>query len=127
MSNEQKTAIQGAEKLLEQERKEALQKEVYNYLKAELEAVDNIDSQIRKLETEKRAHEENIKNIKQGNLEAIEKRRQSFDYLYGVGGTWFHTQPLNGSWTGTGSSQVWYTTNVAGTTITTSSGKTYIF
>ena len=80
MTQIEKTAIQQAEKKLEQERKDKLQEEVYDYLKGELESIDSLERQISKLKTEKVAHEENIKNIKQGNLDAIEKRRQSFVY-----------------------------------------------
>ncbi len=110
------TAIKEAEKTLEQERKEKLQREVYEYLKQELEAIDAIDQKVRKLETEKRAHEENIKNIKQGNLEAIEKRRQAMGWPV----TWAISTSAIGNY-------AFYSANVAGTTVTTSSGKTYIF
>lgn len=124
MSNEQKTAIQQAEKQLETERKERLQKEVYDYLKQELEAIDNIDSQVRKLETEKRAHEENVKNIKQGNLEAIEKRRQNFVWIYPGNST--ITVPFYPQWTVTTGTN-FYNSNVAGLTVNLDSGKTFIF
>lgn len=124
MTQIEKTAIQQADKKLEQERKDKLQEEIYDYLKGELEAIDNLDRQISKLKTEKVAHEENIKNIKQGNLEAIEKRRQTFNYTY---------MPLavttSSGWSGTTytTGTQFYTNNVAGITVTTSSGKTTIF
>lgn len=121
MTQIEKTAIQQAEKQLEQERNEKLQEEIYDYLKGELEAIDSIEQKISKLKTEKVAHEENIKNIKQGNLEAIEKRRQSFVYTYpAIRPPCFTT----GGWT---NGTAFYTNNVAGITITTSSGKTTIF
>ena len=126
MSNETKTAIHLAEKMLEKERSEKLKNEVYLYLKGELEAVDSIDGKIRKLQEEKRAHEENIKNIKQGNLSAIEQRRQAFDWT---------VVPYRPDWpvltsgymisTATGSG--FYSMTVAGTTIQTAAGNTYIF
>ena len=115
--NEQKTAIKLAEEMLEKERKEKLQREVYEYLKSELDSIDDIDKQLRDLSTKKKAHEENIKNIKQGNLEAIEKRRQTF------GGLTIRTPFLNTTVT----SPHFYNTYVAGVTYTTGSGKTYIF
>ena len=126
MTQIEKTAIQQAEKKLEQERKDKLQEEIYDYLKGELEAIDSIEQKISKLKTEKVAHEENIKNIKQGNLDAIEKRRVSFPY------TFYTPIPLGsatGTWTTytTGSSNAFYNSAVAGLTITTSSGKTTIF
>ena len=121
--NEQKTAIKLAEEMLEKERKEKLQREVYNYLKAELDSIDDIDKQLHELNTKKKVHEENVKNIKQGNLEAIEKRRQSFGGL-----TVAATLP---SWliynTNGGSGPQFYNSFVAGVTYTTASGKTYIF
>lgn len=128
MTKNNKTAIQQAEKQLEQERAERLKNEVYNYLKGELEAIDEISSRITKLSEEKRAHEENVKNVKQGNLKAIEERRKSFDWTTTT--TTLEWVPANGSGlmylNSTGSSN-FYAANVAGTTITTSNGKTYIF
>lgn len=114
--NEQKTAIKLAEEMLEKERKEKLQREVYEYLKSELDSIDDIDQKLRDLSTQKKVHEENVKNIKQGNLEAIEKRRQSF-------GGYTFTTTIPTVWTGT----PFYNNFVAGVTITTGSGKTYIF
>ncbi len=122
MTQIEKTAIQQAEKKLEQERKDKLQEEVYDYLKGELESIDSIEQRMSKLKTEKIAHEENIKNIKQGNLDAIEKRRQSFVYTYTPGST-LGTITTSG-WT---SGTMFYNNAVAGLTITTSSGKTTIF
>lgn len=122
MTQIEKTAIQQAEQKLEQDRKEKLQQEVYDYLKQELESIDSIEQRISKLKTEKIAHEENIKNIKQGNLEAIEKRRQTFPYRYYL--------PANTSWSSNGwfsTGSTFYNNNVAGLSITTSSGKTLIF
>lgn len=120
MTQIEKTAIQQADKKLEQERKDKLQEEIYDYLKGELEAIDNLDRQISKLKTEKVAHEENIKNIKQGNLEAIEKRRQTFTYTY-------MPSAFSPPWTTYLTGTQFYTNNVAGITVTTSSGKTTIF
>lgn len=114
--NEQKTAIKLAEEMLEKERKEKLQREVYEYLKSELDSIDDIDQKLRDLSTQKKVHEENIKNIKQGNLEAIEKRRKAF-------GGYMFTTTIPAVWTGT----PFYNTFVAGVTYTTGSGKTYIF
>lgn len=119
MTQIEKTAIKSAEERLEQERKEKLQNEVYEYLKGELDAIDTIDRKVRELETEKRAHEENVKNIKQGNLEAIEKRRQSFQYVY--------SPPVAFKYWTTSSTNNFYNDFVAGATYTTGSGKTYIF
>lgn len=125
MTQIEKTAIQQAEKKLEQERKDKLQEEIYYYLKGELEAIDSIEQQMSKLKTEKVAHEENIKNIKQGNLEAIEKRRQTFSYTYvpavitsGTGAWATYTS---------GGTTAFYNSNIAGITVTTASGKTTIF
>lgn len=122
MTSIEKTAIQQAEKKLEQERKDKLQDEIYDYLKQELESIDSIEQRISKLKTEKVAHEENIKNIKQGNLDAIEKRRQSFNYTYMP----YAITTSGGSGTYT-TGTAFYNTAVAGLTITTSSGKTTIF
>ena len=119
MTQQEKTAIKSAEERLEQERKEKLQQEVYDYLKGELEAIDSIEQKLSKLKTEKIAHEENIKNIKQGNLEAIEKRRNSFDYTY--------TTTTLPQWPTYSTGTAFYTSSVAGITVTTSSGKTTIF
>lgn len=121
--NEQKTAIKLAEEMLEKERKEKLQREVYNYLKAELDSIDDIDKQLHELNTKKKVHEENVKNIKQGNLEAIEKRRQSIGGLT-VTTTFppWEIATLNG-----GTGLQFYNNFVAGVTYTTASGKTYIF
>lgn len=121
MTQIEKTAIQQAEQKLEQERKDKLQEEIYVYLKGELESIDSIEQQISKLKTEKVAHEENIKNIKQGNLEAIEKRRQSFRYTY------IPMTIANKSFATYTTSNAFYNNAVAGLTITTSSGKTTIF
>lgn len=125
-TKDQKTAIQQAEKQLEQERAEKLKNEIYSYLKGELEAIDSIDGKIRKLSEEKRAHEENVKNLKQGNLKAIEERRKNYNWTITRGDNYFL---LGGGFTTTcgGSSSQFYSTNVAGTTITTTAGKTYIF
>jgi len=126
MTNQQKTAIQQAEKQLEQERSERLRNEVYNYLKQELDSIDIIDAKIGKLSEEKRAHEENVKNIKQGNLKAIEERRKNYNWMVTVPYIPNPTWTIAATSTGTTSSDFYYT-NVAGTTITTSNGKTYIF
>ena len=124
MSQEQKTAIKLAEEMLDKERKEKLQREVYEYLKQELDYIDEIEQKLNKLKTEKTAHEENIKNIKQGNLEAIEKRRQSFPFTT----TLTHTTTWPTIWTTyNGSGTNFYNGYVAGATITNRSGKTYIF
>jgi len=127
MTNTQKTAIQQAEKQLEQDRAEKLRNEVYNYLKGELEAIDSIDQRIRKLSEEKRAHEENIKNIKQGNLKAIEDRRNSYTWEVVIPNTWNNNFPINYCNGSAGTSGTFYATAVAGTTVTTSTGKTYFF
>ena len=119
MSNEQTTAIQQAEKQLEQERKAKLQREVYDYMRQELERIDDIADKIKKLVTDKRAHEENIKNVKDGNLEAIEKRRQAFGWPVIVNFTHDSGHYRRGT--------AWYNNTIAGSTITTTSGKTYIF
>lgn len=121
MSNETKTAIQQAEKQLDQERKAQLQREVYEYLKQELDSIDSIDNQVRELTTQKKAHEENIKNIKQGNLGAIEKRRLAFPST----ATLTFSQQFPRIWNTTGPN--FYNTFVAGISYTTVSGKTYIF
>lgn len=122
MSQDQKTAIKLAEEMLDKERKEKLQREVYDYLKQELDCIDDIEQKLNKLKTEKTAHEENIKNIKQGNLEAIEKRRQSFPFTTTFTTTW---PSVWTTYNGTGTN--FYNGYVAGITITNSSGKTYIF
>jgi restriction endonuclease S subunit len=128
MTKIEQTAIKSAEERLEQERKEKLQEEIYSYLKGELEAIDSLDQQISKLKTEKVAHEENIKNIKQGNLEAIEKRRQSFPYTFTTTssvGDWITLSPSSNGWYNSGTQ--FYTSSVAGITVTTSNGRTTIF
>ncbi len=125
--NELKTAIKSAEERLENERAERLKQEVYEFLKQELESVDKIDADIRKLNEQKRVHEENIKNVKSGNLEAIEKRRQSLNQLPQFTFTTLTTGNAIGNWTATSGSNRWFNTYVAGTTITTTAGKTYIF
>jgi hypothetical protein len=121
MTNENKTAIQQAEKQLENERAEKLKNEIYTYLKQELELIDNIDNRIRKLSEEKRAHEENIKNIKQGNLKAIEERRKQY---VSTGDNWI---TITGGYGTSSYDPGFYFTNIAGTTITTTYGKTYFF
>lgn len=126
MTQIEKTAIQQAEKKLEQERKDKLQDEIYDYLKQELESIDSIEQRISKLKTEKVAHEENIKNIKQGNLDAIEKRRQTFTYTYMPAAITTANAIWSTTLSGT-SNTAFYNNNVAGLTVTTSSGKTTIF
>lgn len=121
MTKIEQTAIKSAEERLEKERKEKLQEEIYDYLKGELEAIDSIEQKLSKLKTEKIAHEENIKNIKQGNLEAIEKRRQSFTYTY------MPAAITADGWATYSTSTAFYNNNVAGITVTTSNGKTTIF
>lgn len=122
--NEQKTAIKLAEEMLEKERKEKLQREVYEYLKSELDSIDDIDQRLRDLSTQKKVHEENVKNIKQGNLEAIVKRRNSLPGW----STSTMFQPLATYTLQTSSNGTQFYNNfVAGVTITTGSGKTYIF
>jgi hypothetical protein len=116
MTQHEKTAIQQAEKQLEQERKEILQQEVYEYLKSELDEIDRLDANIKEYQTQKRAHEENIKNIKQGNLEAIKRRTQALPYA--TSWTWTAAPAIGPSF---------YASYVAGTTVTTASGKTIIF
>lgn len=126
MSNEQKTAIQGAEKRLEQERREKLQNEIYQFLKSELDEVDRIDGNIKELSGEKRIHEENIKNVKQGNLKAIEDRRRSL-----VNEGYFLNPTLSlPKWNITYSSSSgtnFYSSYVAGMSVRTTNGKLYVF
>lgn len=123
MSDDIKRAIKSAQERLEDEQNEKLKTDIYEYLKSELESIDSIDSRIRKLNEEKRVHEENIKNLKQGNLQAIEKRREAL-----VGGTIvINNWPSFTTLTNTSSSGTFYYSNLAGTTITTTAGKTYIF
>lgn len=123
MTQIEKTAIKSAEERLEQERKEKLQQEIYDYLKHELDSIDQIDERLSKLKAEKIAHEENIKNIKQGNLEAIEKRRQTFPYTLTVARP-FDTNLWHTTSGGTGN---FYTSAVAGMTIVSSNGRATIF
>lgn len=122
MTQTTKTAIQGAEQLLEKERKEKLQNEIYDYLKCELEAIDEIEQKISKWKTEKIAHEENIKNIKQGNLEAIEKRRISFPFVITTNGTFPPSSYINA-----GGANGVYFNQLAGMVVTTTAGTTRIF
>lgn len=119
MTQIEKTAIKSAEERLEQERKEKLQQEIYDYLKHELDSIDQIDERLSKLKAEKIAHEENIKNIKQGNLEAIEKRRQSFPFTY-------TTTATTGNWL-TINPNTFFTNTLAGMTIKSSGGRITIF
>lgn len=119
MTQDIKTAIKQAEKTLEQERSEQLQTEIYTFLKGELEEIDGIENRIRKLSEQKRIHEENVKNVKQGNLAAVEKRRESLNASWP---TWTYTT------SGTGIVRPYfYAATLAGTTITTTAGKTYVF
>lgn len=77
MTQETKTAIKSAEERLEKETNDRLQAEVYDYLKSQLNELEDHKSQKRFHEGEIHRIEENIKNLKSGNLEAIEKRRQA--------------------------------------------------
>lgn len=72
-----KTAIKSATNELEQERTQKLKSEIKDFLVAEFAAIDSLEAQIRSLSDEKRIHEENIKNVRSGNLEAVERRRET--------------------------------------------------
>lgn len=79
MSQDTKEAIQQAQKTLDKERKEQLQREVYEYLKSQLELIESHKERKAFHEGQIRVYEENIKNVKTGNLEAIEKRRKALN------------------------------------------------
>lgn len=121
MTQEIKTAIKAAEQSLEDERQTKLQQEIKSYLKSELDEIDRIDQQISKLKTDKLAHEENIKNLKAGNLKAIEDRRLALG--------WPTPYDLIHTWQGMASnSWNFYNQNIAGFTYQSPfTGKTYIF
>lgn len=126
----EKTAIKSAEERLENERKEKLQQEIYDYLKHELDSIDEIDERLSKLKAEKIAHEENIKNIKQGNLEAIEKRRQSFPYTFTTTVStplWYSTTASGISTSNSTVLPSLFTNTLAGMTIKSSGGRITIF
>lgn len=129
MNQQTKTAIQSAEQDLEKDKQEALKKQIYDYLKGELDAVEGIESQMRKLNEQKKAHEENIKNLKQGNLKAIEERNKSFGWTVQgqLSVTPFIGYSQIAAQASSQSSYAFYTNNVAGTTITTSNGKLFVF
>lgn len=128
MTEQIKTAIKAAEKSLEEDRQAKLRNDVYQYLKQEHEAIDSIEQKVQKLSEERRAHEENIKNIKQGNLKAIEERRKTYDWVV-------YTPRLglaNTTSIGTYANSVtnataFYSNVVAGATVTTTAGNTYIY
>lgn len=122
MNQQTKTAIQSAEQDLEKDKQDALKKQIYDYLKGEIDAVEGIESQMRKLNEQKKAHEENIKNIKQGNLKAIEERNKSFGWNLTVSNTWpFNTtQFLPQGYT-------FYSQNVAGLSVKSTSGRLTVF
>lgn len=124
MTQTEKTAIKSAEERLEQERKEKLQQEIYDYLKHELDSIDEIDERLSKLKAEKIAHEENIKNIKQGNLEAIEKRRQSFPYTFTTTTTIPNIIGTNAAYYG---GTMYLSNAISGMTIKSSGGRITIF
>ena len=122
MTNEQKKAIESAEKRFKEEQAERFKEDIYEFLKQEYNSIESLSEKIKKLQEDKHIHEENIKNIKSGNLGAIEKRRKLTD---GFALTW--TYPPTYPFTGSGWSGDFFNTYVSGTIITTSSGKRYIF
>lgn len=128
MTEQIKTAIKAAEKSLEEDRQTKLRNEVYQYLKYEHEAIDLIEQKVQKLSEERRAHEENIKNIKQGNLKAIEERRKAYDWIVytpqlGISSTLAYATSV----TSGANSTAFYSNAVAGATVTTTAGNTYIY
>lgn len=126
MNPQIKTAIQAAEMDLEKNRKEALKKQIYDYLKSELDAIESIEQQQRKLNEQKKAHEENIKNIKQGNLKAIEERNKSFGWNFTSYPQFSYSTSSNLNYT-TFAGSAFYSNYVAGQTIPTGSGRLVIF
>lgn len=121
MTDETKTAIKSAEKRLEEEKKEKLKEEIYQFLKQELGENERIDKAIAKLKEERRIHEENIKNVKSGNLKAIEDRKKALDQNWAVTWDW-----NTASGTCANHLYTWYNDMVAGITIKIN-GKTFIF
>ncbi len=123
MSDEIKRAIKSAQERLDQETNERLTNEIHEYLREELDSIERLKKQKEEIDTKIRVHEENVKNVKTGNLEAIEKRRQATVSL-NLGGnliTWSTTfQPPTG--------YRFYDNYVAGFTYTSPlTGRTYIF
>lgn len=133
MTQEIKTAIKSAEKRLEEEHQARLTNEIHEYLKSELTSIENLENQIRTLETQKRVHEENIKNIKSGNIKAIEERRKFLLSTNAFGDLTVTSRTLTtatnggGGWTTYTSSANFYNNYVAGFTYETPNGKVYIF
>ena len=122
MTQEIKTAIKSAEQRLEDEQTTKIQEEVYEYLKYELGEIENLKNQVRTLESQLRVHEENVKNVKTGNLEAIEKRRKALNQPAVT--TWTFTSTLPANYSG----YRFYDNYVAGFTYTSPlTGRTYIF
>ena len=117
MTTEIKTAIKSAEERLENEKLEQLKTEVYQFLKQELQSIDDITDKITHLNEQRRVHEENIKNIKAGNLEAVERRREALQQAWHI--PWSH--PLFNR-----NPTAWYNSMIAGFTIKIGD-KTFIF
>src|SRR5690349_14391400 len=115
MSNETKSAIKSAVERLEKEQAEQLQKEIYEYLQSQLELVEKHKERKAFHEGQIRVYEENIKNVKAGNLEAIEKRRKALNVS--------SSAPF--SWTFTSSNpNRFFNDFIAGFTYTASNGRT---
>ena len=119
MSNEQKTAINSAVKRIDDEKSEQLKNEVYQFLKQELEAVESLEEQIKELSEKRRVHEENIKNVKAGNLEAIRKRQVALNQPVQIWSWGNSTATFNPNW--------FYNHYLAGNVVVTLNGKKFIF
>jgi len=108
-------AIKSAQERLESETNERLTNQIHDYLREELDAIESLKQNKEELETKIRLHEENIKNVKTGNLEAIKRRQLSLN------------QPAI-TWTVSSSGWPFFNNYVAGFTYTSPlTGKTYIF
>lgn len=117
MTSEIKKAIQSAEKRLDNEVNEKLTNEIHDYLREELNSIESLKKQKQETENKIRIHEENIKNVKTGNLEAIERRRQALN----APRIWTFT-------TNAGSGTYFYNRHVAGFTYESPlTGITYTF
>jgi len=74
MTQDTKTAISSAERELKEEQTQELKNQVKNALKNQYEKLEYNDQKRKRVEEERHVIEENIKNIKSGNLEAILER-----------------------------------------------------
>jgi len=121
MAEDIQTAIKAAEKDLKEQRAEALKKLILEFLKQEYNSIEDIEEKIKKLQENKRIHEENIKNVKSGNLDAIEKRRRAINANWDITFTHSILPYINYS------NDRFFNDFVAGNTFNTTNGKLIVF